>query len=311
MDDVRPPSAIRIGIWGTSGSGKTTFLAALPVAAWNGRNGTWGVSTTSQEAAVYLNHVVQQLTVEQRCPVATLVMQPISWTFRGRPARRGVLARLGVGRSEVDFTLELYDPPGAFYENGHVDPELIQSLSTTRGLLYLIDPTVGAANDQTFRGFFDALTQLNTRMAENGQLYHGKLPHFVAVCVTKFDDERLFRRLARETDFLVQDKDGERLPRIRPGKSKEYFDFVCDRMLGAQAALVRRALTAHFHPDRIEYFATSAVGFRLNSRREFDFADFANVRMAGGVATIRDTPRPVNVLEPLLFLEERIRSERR
>jgi hypothetical protein len=181
-------------------------------------------------------------------------------------------------------------------------------MASSQGLIYLMDPTVGPDNDETFAGFFEALTLLVARMTEHGQLRDGRLPHYIAVCITKLDDERLFRRVARETDFLSLDKDGDRLPRIAPGRARDYFDFVCDRMLGSQAGLVRQALRAHFNQDRIQYFATSAVGFRLNSRREFDYADFANIQMQGNTATIRDTPRPINVLEPLLYLEERIRN---
>ena len=105
--------------------------------------------------------------------------------------------------------------------------------------------------------------------------------------------------------------DGHRLPRVPQERSREFFDWVCARVLGGSAGMVREGINAYFDPTRVQYFAPSSIGFRLNSNQVFDFRDFNNIQAIGQDITIRDRPRPINVLEPLIYLEQRIRSGRR
>ncbi|GAA2385596.1 hypothetical protein [Dactylosporangium salmoneum] len=313
----RGDSTVRIGLWGSSRSGKSTYLASLPLAAMQGRHGTWIVAGTDEAAAQFLNESVNQLAGARRFPAASTSMEGISWSFHGTPPPGGfnsILRSIGVRRSaEVQFTLELYDPPGQYYRSNNVDPQALEHLANANGLIYLVDPVVDAQRgDESFQYFYGALQLLTARMAAEGRLVKGRLPHAIAVCVTKFDDEAFFRRLVAQTDLVTQDSDGHRLPRVPQERSQEFFDWVCARVLGGSAGMVQEGLQAYFHPDRIQYFATSSVGFRLNHNQIFDFRDFSNVATrAGQQPEVRDRPRPINVLEPLIFLEQRIRSGRR
>ncbi|MEV6926131.1 hypothetical protein AB0M46_16765 [Dactylosporangium sp. NPDC051485] len=315
---ARGDSLVRIGLWGSGRSGKSTYLAALPLAAMQGRHGTWVVAGTNEVAAQFLNASVSQLAGDRHFPASTTSMDGISWTFHGTPPPGGfnsILRSIGVRRqTDVSFTLDLYDPPGQYYRSNNVDPEALDHLANSNGLIYLVDPVMEGKRDgdDSFQYFYGALQLLTARMAAEGRLVKGRLPHAIAVCVTKFDDENFFRRLVTQTDLVTQDSDGHRLPRVPQERSQEFFDWVCARVLGGSAGMVQEGLRAHFLPDRIQYFATSSVGFRLNHNQIFDFRDFSNVvQRAGQRDEVRDRPRPINVLEPLIFLEQRIRAGRR
>lgn len=307
--------SVRIGIWGSTRSGKSTYLAALPIAAMQAQNGTWMVSGSDDVAAEYLNHSVQWLAAERRFPRANRMTETISWRFHGTPpnnwlANRGLMSRRR--SNPVEFTLELHDPKGLDYDARSLNEATIGHLVNANGLLYLMDPEVSAdGTDLNFQAFFAALQLLTTRMSASGQLHRGRLPHYLAVCVTKFDDERFFRTLVQNTDLVTQDRDGPKLPRVPQERAEEFFNWVCDRVLRSNSGMIREALRAFFHPERIAYFATSAIGFRLNQNGVFDFRDFNNVQTINDLRGLRDRPRPINVLEPLVFLEQRIRADRR
>ena len=314
---AREGQPVRIGLWGSGRSGKSTFLASLPLAAMQGRHGTWMVAGTDDDAAAALNYMVNRVAVEGRFPAGNMVVEGYSWTFHGTPPPAGfgsLLRALGVRRqpSAVDFTLEVFDPPGSYYRTGRVEPEALDHLANAGGLIYLVDPDVRRQRgDDSFQHFFGALQMLASRMATTGQLINGRLPQAIAVCVTKLDDDTFFRRVVTQTDMVSQDQDGHRLPRVPQERSREFFDWVCTRVLGGSASMVQEGLRAYFLPDRIQYFATSAIGFRLNHDQVFDFRDFRNVDQSAQELVIRERLRPVNVLEPLIYLEQRIRSVRR
>jgi hypothetical protein len=306
---------VRIGVWGSGRSGKSTFLAALPLAALRGPQGrSWMVSGTNEAAAEYLTTGMTRLVAGRRFPTPTQVTTPISWQFSGPAPHAGPLGLPDFlqrrGRSPVEFVLELFDPPGIRFEAGQIDSQLIEILANSAGILYLIDPL--PTSTDAFTSFFGTLQQLSARVAANRQMLRGKLPHFVAVCITKFDDETLFRRLTAETTLVTQDESVHWMPRIKPDRTREYFDWVCERMLGGAANVVRDCLDTFFHRKRVAFFASSAIGFRLNPHQVFDFRDFRNLSVSSNEEPlVRDMPRPINVLEPLIYLERHIRAARR
>lgn len=74
---------------------------------------------------------------------------------------------------------------------------------------------------------------------------------------------------------------------------------------------MRDALASFFHPENISYYASSAIGFRLNPQHVFDYRNYANVEIVEGQRRICTSPEPINVLEPLIDLERRIRTGKR
>jgi hypothetical protein len=92
-------------------------------------------------------------------------------------------------------------------------------------------------------------------------------------------------------------------------QTQRYFEWLCDSSEGGR--LVKNGLRRYFHPKRIEYFATSAIGFHLDRTGVFNYNDYVNVALdRDNKPRIRSGPRPMNVLEPLLSLEHRIREHR-
>lgn len=102
----------------------------------------------------------------------------------------------------------------------------------------------------------------------------GPVPHPLAVCVTKYDEPDVLAE-ARAAGVLAVDDEGG-TPTVPIDFAERFFDHLCDT--GGRAA-VREAIKRHFAPESVRYFTTSSIGFH------------------------HDPVRPVNVLEPLLWVK--------
>jgi hypothetical protein len=107
---------------------------------------------------------------------------------------------------------------------------------------------------------------------------------------------------------MVADKDARRL-----------FDAICSGDFWPEryeedterARLVRRRLTNAFDPDRIRYYVTSAIGFvEKDLSASFD-GDKFQPNYRDGESKILGDVRPINVLEPLIRMQQRIIRRRR
>jgi hypothetical protein len=154
------------------------------------------------------------------------------------------------------------------------------------------------------------LQAVYARVREAGRLVRNRLPHQVAVCVTKFDDPAFFDAAVR-AGYVNQQPEGSRLPVVLPKHGRQFFDWVCRGYRGGTATMIADALQSFFHEDRVRYYATSAIGFRLNRQLIFDYNDYRNIEIFNGVPRIRTMPRPLNVLEPLIELERRISGKKK
>ncbi|MFD4142845.1 hypothetical protein, partial [Streptomyces sp. NPDC058572] len=307
-DDTEP---FRIMLWGAPRSGKTTYLAALPISAMQYRRhheGSWTISGMTQESNAFLAHGVDLLTRQRTFPAATLGVQDLAWSLQG-PEEKG---KLGFRTRRPNFVVEMQDAAGEAFAHGHSQQaQLVGQLARSHGLIYLFDPVGDAeVTTESFTYLQATLTQLTAKLRNQGSLVDGKLPHYVSVCIAKFDHPEVFRP-AVEAGWVSQDIEGSRLPRVPLEQSEHFFQWVCDEFRGSNARLVGDILYAHFDPKRISYYAISAVGFRLNPQHVFDYRDYANVEFVDGESRIRASPEPINVLEPLIDLERRIHSGRR
>ena len=151
----------------------------------------------------------------------------------------------------------------------------------------------------------------------------GRLPHYVAVCVTKFDEVAVYEA-ARELGLIELDGDDQyEFPRVSDEDTRTLFLKLCEASGSGNAEMVIHALEQYFYPDHIKYFVTSAIGFYLNPRtRHFDEDDWQNVvpnerpkdkegsppakwkptRIRGGVY-------PINIVEPVRWLCQKVMSE--
>ncbi|AZQ38078.1 hypothetical protein EJ357_35315 [Streptomyces cyaneochromogenes] len=299
---------IRVGLWGAPRSGKTTYLTALPIAAMQYQRhneGSWHITGMTPEANDFLARGVDLLTRERAFPPASMGVQGMAWSVQGPEKREKLRTR------RPDFVLEIQDAAGEVFLHNHPQQaQLVAHLARSQGLIYLFDP-IGDAEEATgsFTYLQATLTQLTAMVRDRGELVKGRLPHHVSVCIAKFDHPDVFRP-AVEAGWVVQDTVGSQLPRVPRDRSEKYFQWMCEEFRGSNARLVRDALYSHFDPDRISYYATSSVGFRLNPQHVFDLEDYVQPVAVDGTPRIRTSPVPINALEPLIDLESRIHQDR-
>jgi len=329
------PGPVKIGLWGSPASGKTTYLAALPQALSNtdGSVGSWTIFPNNDASTELLIKWSHQLITEQVFPEATGLgdVTGLAWRFVGdltgsRYVRRGVFRRRAPARSEFD--LDLIDVSGeAFGYNPagkNVSPRTVDTalnhLAWAGGLIFLFDPVTERDRKIAAEYVNRTLTMLSRKVVAEGRLIGPYLPHYVAVCITKFDHKDVFRQ-AREAGLVNYGPDG--LPRVLDAQAAELFDVICTGRFWADkrsdshggALFVRNQLRKYFHPDRIRYYAVSSIGYKkppgwdpqaARPGFQFDPGDFSNLIEQGGEQRIRGPIEPVNVLEPLIDLHMQI-----
>lgn len=319
----------RIGMWGAAGSGKTTFLAALYIAVNRSALdlSIFGVDDASTDFMVTSTH---RLTNEHRFPEAWSALSLYSWTMnmittvdQQNRTRFGRQTSVPVA-VPAQFNIDLRDVPGAFFSSDLApalaqsrldlgdgtpdvapDPvDMIDYLAGCDALLLLIDPVrerrYGDAHEY-FQGTLLRMAQRRmARMAPGA-----KLPHYVAVCITKFDDPEVYR-FARLNGFRTYDVDDEFLfPRVHSDDAQSFFQELCNTD-DSDADLIIGALKKYFQPERIRYFVTSAIGFYVKSGR-FREDDHDNaLEQSDGSVKIRGRIHPINVLEPILWLGQSV-----
>lgn len=176
-------------------------------------------------------------------------------------------------------------------------------MAKSRGILYMFDPIREFNRGDAYDKTYSLLMDLIAAVAED-QDFDGRLPHHVAVCVTKFDDPRVFKT-AESLGMLVWDEhDPLGFPRVHDSDARDLMHSLCKVSRNGTGEVVPQLLEQYFHPDRISYFVTSAVGFMLNKRtRVFDVQDTENVyRIESGESLVRGPVNPINVVEPILWL---------
>ena len=315
-----------IGLWGAPACGKTTFLAALYIAVNRGKEdlNIFGVDDSSTDFMVQSNRM---LTTEHRFPPGTQNVGSYSWTMnmvRHLQPERSRFGRQAPAPVAVaaQFNIDLRDAPGGYYASnpmaqpqsrldlGDGSPEaapgpeeMMEYLAGCEGLLLLINPVrereLGDAHEY-FQGTLLRMAQRRMALMPAG----AKLPHHVAVCVTKFDDADVYR-FARMNGFRTYDEnDPYMFPRVHSDDAEGFFRELCNTDM-SDAELICNGLSRYFHRDRIRYFVTSAIGFYRKGGR-FREDDHNNAVEQNGEIKIRGQIHPINVLEPILWLGENV-----
>ena len=317
---------VRIALLGAPASGKTTYLAALQHAVSSADNsvGRWTMYPANETSSRALADWSHDLIIEQRFPEATFPEDPVplEWQFVGDLAgsrfERRPWWRRRRGELESRFKLDLIDVRGELYRR---DPDKSQAASAAldhianaQGIIYLFDPTPNRYTRDPAAYLNEIVSELLLSAKGRPRRY---LPHQVSVCITKFDDPAVFR-LARQIALVASGADG--MPRVRDEDAERFFDELCtgriwgelDEHYQQSAQFVRGMIHQVFQPDRIRYFVTSSIGFRTEPPTEdkadvrLNPNDFANFYERDGQPVIRGTVHPINVLEPLIDLQQRI-----
>jgi hypothetical protein len=284
-----------------------------------------------QESTEFLTTMTDTLTRKRRFPPKTESIQNMSWTVMGeteQPVGRWSKRPTPV---PLSFQLDIIDAAGNLYKgpteddttdvddvemefnDARDDPggdteKLIEQLANCDGIVYLFDPLRDSKDGDEFQHFQWALQNIMLRAAQNDTLLGRHLPHFLAVCITKLDDPKVFHTAYKRRFLTAAPDDPYLFPRVRDDKAEQLFHELGNLSRTRSALMVQNAINSSFAPGRVRYFATSAVGFYLSrTATRFRAANFQNVvpdpTHEEGYS-IRGDIHPINVLEPLLWLGE-------
>ncbi|MGI5324861.1 hypothetical protein [Actinomadura nitritigenes] len=313
-DHRRQPT---IAMWGTPGSGKTTFLAALDIAL-SRRDTEWKLVGRDQASTDALSRMTLGLASKQRFPEATLGTELYRWSLVGNlPTRRRRWRRRVPEARLIRIELNVVDRSGEVFASGqagHLHREdVVDSLVNSKGLVYMFDPLREHEYGDAFDHLHGVLVQLGQRMFASGDLEGGRLPHYVAVCVAKFDEIRVLQTAEKLQLVTVDPDDPLQLPRVEDEDAADLFRALCQVSASGNGELVTNALAQWFHPDRIKYFVTSAIGFHIDpGLGAYDPDDYQNLMpdpAERGSWRIRGQVHPINVSEPLLWLGQQLAVE--
>jgi hypothetical protein len=323
-DAPTEPDLRGIGLWGATASGKSTFLSALFIAATRSP-ADLRVIGRNDDSTDFLVRNTHSLNAQHQFPPPTTYQQPLSWTLKMSVPNpvRSRLFRPAPAMIPYDFRVDLQDAPGRAFAavpevqptrsldlGGDEDdePSVANYLANCQGLVLLIDPIRERELGDAHEFFHGTLLRIAQRVEVPSDQ---RLPHYIAVCVTKFDDPSVFR-FARDNDFLSYSEDDPLLfPRVHADEAEQFMRDLFAGSPLSDVALVLGALRQYFYPERIRFFVTSSVGFYVGSSGEFREEDYWNVvQVEDGRYQIRGPIYPINVAEPLLWLGEQIAAGR-
>ncbi|MEU6796784.1 hypothetical protein ABZ907_34250 [Nonomuraea wenchangensis] len=294
----------KITVWGAPGSGKTTFLAALNVAMARSEL-DWAFVAKNEESGIWLTTMTDQL-VNREFPQPTTAVEELQYLLIGPPRtrRKGLFRRTAI-TEQTRVDLSLIDMPGGTF--GGRSSRSTEVLNSSDGLLFLFDPIRESASGDSFDYFHGVITDLAHQAMASEPL--GRLPHRLAVCITKFDDARVLS--IAEQLGLVTTNPSDFYNRPSVDDARELFARLCDVSASGNGGMLLRMIDRFFQPQRVRFFATSTIGFHIRSgQTTFDWEDFQNVVPTEDGDRIRGAVQPINVLEPILWLVDENVSRR-
>jgi hypothetical protein len=310
------PSREGISMWGAPSSGKTTFGAALAVALEKHPEERWRLRGTDVRSSDELGTMQNTLVHDGEFPTASMNAADYNWQLVKPDPRAGKRGFLGLPRRDHTerIPMHLRDGPGRYQnpKNWPDEPsarDLVETMSRCAGFIFLYDPVSEAENGDAYQHMNSLLTRLDQR-AGGGQ--GGYLPQYLAVCLAKFDDDRVYRS-ARIANVVDYDHEGDGRPYVDAEGAEEFFERMCRASPHPAAQELPQKLRSYFHPDRIRFYVTSAIGFYVSpASGRFDPSDFRNISWEPGEkAKIRAAIRPINVVEPVLWLTDNLKRPQR
>ena len=300
-----------ITMWGATATGKTTFLAALYTALLDQDIG-WRLRGADQPSTEALVTLTNKLADEGTFPGHTIGIRNYRWSLVGtvpRAIKEWRWSGLHRRDLEVEIPLDLVDAAGEVADGSkafgrEVTQRFVDNLTNSTGIVFFYDPIREFEHGDAFRHTFGVLAQLDSKMGGKG-----KLPHHVAVCVTKFDEQRVFDA-ATAMRLVDYDDAPPCFPRVPEVDAREFFSRLSAVSRTNTARRVLPLLEQTFDRSRIRFFVTSAIGFYVNPyvgmfnprdcQQHIPAAvDDEEPRVRGGV-------RPINVVEPIVWLGKQI-----
>jgi hypothetical protein len=331
-----PPvqAAGKIGLWGAPTCGKTTFLAALSIAAARKQDQSVKLFGANDQSTDFLIEQTARLTRHLAFPPPTDARNHLNWVLHmsaDAPSRR-----FGHRRETVRYAFDLnfIDAPGGMFDPqrgsatddaSHLfgndgdaargapartaadDASFLNELASCDGLVLLFDPTKEWQSNDVFDYFYGTLMKIAQRKFQEPDYNLDSLPHYVAVCTTKFDHYDVYRKACERGFVSPSITDRRFFPKVSDSQAEDFFISMGKETPRGNADLVRDMLRRFFVEDRVQFFVSSAIGFRVDADGIFDDQDFGNVdERSGPLPQIRGPIYPVNVIEPLMWLGQKL-----
>ena len=337
----------KIGLWGAPGSGKTTFLAALSIAAnrasrkQDNRLLLFGANDASTD---FLIEQTSLLTRDMQFPPATDAEHHLNWVLRmnvDAPGRG--FWRPATETVPFEFELDFLDAPGGRYkdrspggrargddeaasrrlfgnESAAVavpgatggDESFMNDLANCDGLVLLFDPAREWEETDAFSHFYGTLLKIAQRRLRDPARTTDLLPQYVAVCATKFDHNDIYRKACDLGFRSYSSTDRRFFPKVSDRLAERFFVAMGQVTPRSNADLITDTLRNFFEKDRVQFFVSSAVGFRVDpDTGVFNESEFENVdERSGPKPRIKGPIYPINVIEPLTWLGEKLAAGR-
>lgn len=298
-----PPARHGITMLGASEAGKTTFLAALQIALLRRKDIGWSLTGENPASTLAMIRFMEAMTSQHEFPPATVFRhENYRWSLIGEKRENLEWDRWRFRRRvrEVKIPLDLVDGPGEAARGSNLfsrpeSQELIDSLDRSAGIVLFFDPLLEAERGEAFQHLYGVLTLLRSQAAPDG-----KLPHYVAFCVNKFDAVPVFRS-AQALRILQYDEE-HNAPYVPEEYAQEFFERLITRSRSDDASMILPLIRQTFYADRIRFFVTSAIGFYVDPvTGDFDPRDYQN-HIPGKPDRIRGGVYPINVVDPVLWL---------
>ena len=216
VEDMEPqhilPSDIRIGIWGSSGAGKTTYLTMLYHVLT--RSDRWIVKSGSDEADDFIRRNLEAIENDE-FPARTEIDESEKLKIYSYKLTREN------SKNKGSITLNFIDAPGEFYERlgdrnqkylvddpNNPETDVIDYLMGCDGIIFLLDPDPDEQNlgkkkySTMLRNLFE---DFNARNRENNQ-EKDRLENYIAICITKVDHDKICEKAKNQgADTYVQE----------------------------------------------------------------------------------------------------------
>ncbi|OQY44713.1 MAG: hypothetical protein B6242_12100 [Anaerolineaceae bacterium 4572_78] len=262
-------SAYRIGIWGTTGAGKTTYLSMLYDSLLLRPGWTVAADTNARK---FVTSQLRTIRTKGHFP------PPTELTTEAEIFRY-VLQEERSQHVDSEFnqiTLDFVDAPGEFYEKPHQadrrvagEIDILDYLSSCHGIIFLLDPdrldnTLDEEEDDYRTMLLDLFLEFQERNVKSGFSDDLRLEQYLAFCVTKADKDPFWTE------------------RENPQNAVE--EIMGDTMY--------RMLSSNFaRPNRYKFFSISAIG-RYQDTETGEWLE--NVSYPGRPTPTRHVPKKPN-----------------
>lgn len=211
------PKDIRIGIWGTSRSGKTTYLAMLYSALEDSEE--WIVQAGDDHADDFIDTHISDIDAGNFPPATQPTANLNIFTY---------ILKTQFSQGTGSIVLNFIDAPGEFYEdirgnaakevqiheaqnNQDTSGDIVDYLRSCDGIIFLLDPIRSKKQGESYKTLLLRLfREFQKRSRKNDKDIGTKLEQYMAFCVTKVDKEEIWSQ-GKKSAVLTKDVMGEQL----------------------------------------------------------------------------------------------------